>query len=297
MFEKVAPIPFRALAAGTALLLGPLTLGAFAGGSAGASTAEQTAPQPAAVASVEAGVSARQAPGPIHAGNTFGWYGRGGLIYDETFVGPLNRKRWKVEGPGLVQNQHGMLTLNTANRGTVSARMTIPGRAYGRWEVRLRQRQYGNKHTPYRVLTELVPVTDEGEGCGEQNIALNKFTMGGKKVNFYIRTRPDRLYQASYKRGLGQDQWHTYAVEVTPKRISWFVDSKVIRTETRRAALSGRKFQVRFTMQAVKGKRMNKARMQMDWLRYWDLGAPNKKSTKAPRPTETTYTKACTGRP
>lgn len=233
------------------------------------------------------------APGPIHAGNTFGWYGHGGLVYDETFVGPLNRKRWHVEGPGKVRNQHGMLTLNTAGRGTVSAQMTIPGRAYGRWETRLRQRQYGNKHTPYRVLTELVPVTSEGEGCGEQNIALNKFTMGGKVVTGYVRSRPANLFQGKVTRGLGQDQWHVYAVEVTKKRISWFVDSKVIYSETRPAALTGRKFQVRFTMEAVAGKKMNRARMQMDWLRYWTLQAKNERSTKAPKAKQTTYTQSC----
>ena len=180
-------------------------------------------------------------------------------------------------------------------RARVSATLERPGRAYGRWEVRLRQRQYGHGFTPYRVLTELVPATEEGEGCGEQNIALNRFKMGGHAVNFYIRTRPDNLFQALTPRGLGQDQWHTYAVEVTPKRISWFVDSPVIRTERRPEALSGRKFQVRFTMQAVKGKRMNKARMQMDWLRYWTLQAKNERSTKAPATTRSTYTLACTG--
>jgi hypothetical protein len=280
MFARTATLPRRALAAGSAALM-TLTL------AAGAAQAGQ--------AETPAGLAARQAPGPIHAGNTFGWYGHGGLVYDETFVGPLNHKRWHVEGPGAVRTQHGMLTLNTANKGTVSARMTIPGRAYGRWETRLRQRQYGHRFTPYRVITELVPVTRAGEGCGEQNIALNRFKMGGHEVNFYIRSRPDNLYQASHKRGLGQDQWHTYAVEVTRKHISWFVDSHVIRTETRPEALTGRKFQVRFTMQAVKGKRMNKARMQMDWLRYWNLNSPNKRSTKAPEPKKTRYTLACTG--
>jgi hypothetical protein len=280
MFARTATLPRRALAAGSAALM-TLTL------AAGAAHAGQ--------ADTPAGLAAKQAPGPIHAGNTFGWYGHGGLVYDETFVGPLNHKRWHVEGPGAVRTQHGMLTLNTANKGTVSAQMTIPGRAYGRWETRLRQRQYGHRFTPYRVLTELVPVTKAGEGCGEQNIALNRFKMGGHEVNFYIRSRPDNLYQASLKRGLGQDQWHTYAVEVTRKHISWFVDSHVIRTETRPEALTGRKFQVRFTMQAVKGKRMNKARMQMDWLRYWNLNDKSKKSVKAPLPEKTTYTLACTG--
>ena len=175
MFDRTLNHPRRALAAGTAALMA-LSLGALGGGAAQAGPAD-----------TPSGLTAKAAPGPIHAGNTFGWYGHNGLVYDETFVGPLNHKRWRVEGPGAVRTQHGMLTLNTANKGTVSAQMTIPGRAYGRWETRLRQRQYGHKFTPYRVLTELVPVTKEGEGCGEQNIALNKFTMADNKVNFYIR--------------------------------------------------------------------------------------------------------------
>lgn len=234
-------------------------------------------------------------PGPVHAGSTYGWYYDGGLVYDETFVGPL-APRWRVEGRGVVQNQNGMLTLNTAGRGTVSATLERPGQAYGRWETRLRQRQYGRGHARYRVLTELVPVTEEGEGCGEQNIALNRFTMGRNELDVYVRTRPDRLYQSSMRRSFGQDQWHTFAVEVTPRRISWFVDGHVVRTETRSKALSGRTFQVRFTMLAAEGKRMNKARMQMDWLRYWSPRARNARSTAAPRLTRTTYSGSCRSR-
>ena len=48
-------------------------------------------------------------------------------------------------------------------------------------------------------------------------------------------------------------------------------------------------------MEAEKGKRMNKARMQMDWLRYWNLNDKAKKSVKAPLPELTTYTKSCLG--
>ena len=232
------------------------------------------------------------APGPVHAGNTFGWYGNGGLIYDETFVGPL-ASRWKVEGPGVVRNQHGMLTLNTARRGTVSATLERPGQAYGRWETRMRSKVGGRGYADYVVLTELVPVKDTAERCGEQNIALNRYRLGTKALKFYIRTRPDHMYSSQIQRTFGQDQWHTFAVEVTPKRISWFVDGHVITTERRPAALSGVEFQVRFTMQARKGKRMNKARMQMDWLRYWSLKAPNERSTDAPQADHVTYKGAC----
>src|SRR3954465_3770085 len=141
MFHRSSTLPRRALALGTAGLLA-LSLGSLGGGTA------QATPPDAASATV-----ARQAPGPIHAGNTFGWYGHGGLVYDETFVGPLNHKRWHVEGPGAVRTQPGMRTLNAAHRGPVPARMPSPGRAHGRWETRLRQRQYGHRFTPYRVIT------------------------------------------------------------------------------------------------------------------------------------------------
>jgi hypothetical protein len=234
------------------------------------------------------------APGPIHAGNTFGWYGHGGLVWREEFVTPLHL--WHMDGPGIVRIQHGMLTLNTADKGTVSATLDRKGRAYGRWETRMRSRVYGHGHAQYRVTAELVPVTRAGEGCGEQNIGFTKYKPLSHEVNFYIRSRPAHLYQAHERRGLGQDQWHTFAVEVTHQRISWFVDSHVVATERKPAALSGRKFHVRFTMEAQKGKVMNRARMQMDWLRYWTLAAPNKRSTKAPAPQATTYSLACTGK-
>ena len=157
MFDRSSTLPRRALAAGTAGLMA-LSLGSLGGGSAQAQR-----PGPAA------GTTAREAPGPIHAGNTFGWYGHGGLIDDETFVGPLAKRR-HVEGQGAVRNEHGMLTLKTANKGPSASHDTI---------ARPRLRPLGGpppaasvrkKKKPYRVLTELVPVTNAGEGCGEQNL-------------------------------------------------------------------------------------------------------------------------------
>ncbi len=92
---------------------------------------------------------------------------------------------------------------------------------------------------------------------------------------------------------LGKDEWHTYAVEVKPKRISWFVDAHVIHSERRRAALSGVALTPRFTMQAVPGEKMNPSRMQMDWLRHWSTKTPNTKSVVAPRTERGTYADAC----
>jgi hypothetical protein len=94
------------------------------------------------------------APGPIHAGNTFGWYRNPLTRYE--FIG-RKAPYWRVHGRGVVRTQHGMLTLNTARRGSVSATLARRGHAYGRWEIRLRSRRYANDHTNFKVVTELIP--------------------------------------------------------------------------------------------------------------------------------------------
>ena len=247
----------------------------------------------ALVATLAAPASAHPAPGPVHAGSVYGW---GKAPVDYRFVGPLKHSQWHVKGPGAVRNQHGMLTLNTAKRGTVSATQVTKGHDVGRWEIRLRSRQYGHGHQNYRVLTELVPAGKRPEHCGANNIALEAYTPNKTMVSHYIRTRPDNRYIMRKGLGLHNDQWHTFAVEVTHKRISWFVDAHVVSTEERKDALSGVPFAVRFTMQAEDGKRMNQSRMQMDWLRYWSLRKPNQRSTAAPHPALGTYKDTCAAR-
>ena len=231
-----------------------------------------------------------QPPGPVHAGSEYGW-GKPQANYK--FVGPLKKSQWRTHGPGNVRNQHGMLTLNTAGHGTVSAKQVTKGHAVGRWEIRLRSRQYGSGHHDYKVMTELVPAGDRKQHCGAKNVALESYAPHHHSATHYIRSRPDHRYVSHQRLGLHDDQWHTFAVEVTHKRISWFVDAHVISTEKRKAALTGVPFAVKFTMQGVGGARMNQSRMQMDWLRYWTLDRPNKKSTKAPAPKPGTYRGGC----
>ena len=230
-------------------------------------------------------------PGPIHAGNTFGWWQS--LVYREEFHGKMP-KYWKVRGQGVVQHQNGMLTLNTTDSGSVSATLKRKGATTGRWEVRLRSRRYGTGDANFRVLTELVPAKPDAYHCGAQNIALNDYLIGRKTAQFHIRTLPDNQFRGHVgKMDLGKDEWHTYAVEVKPKRISWFVDAHVIHSERRRAALSGVALTPRFTMQAVPGEKMNPSRMQMDWMRHWSTKTPNTKSVVAPKTERGTYADAC----
>jgi len=200
---------------------------------------------------------------------------------------------WHAQGPGVVRTQHGMLTLNTARRGTVTATLAKPGHSTGRWEIRLRSKRYESRYANYRVVTELIPGGNRAQHCGARDVALESYRLGSNTATFYIHTLPDNSFLAKKARNLANDRWHTWAVEVTAKHIAWFVDAHVVRTERRSAALSGVPFTMRFAMKAVAGKRMNQSRMQMDWMRYWPANTPNTRSIAAPRTERTTYQAAC----
>lgn len=232
------------------------------------------------------------APGPIHAGNTFGWY-----QYDtlrQEFVGP-KPGFWKKSGRGVVRTQNGMLTLMTTRKGSVSAKLDLPGKTYGRWEIRMRARRMGTTQGghDYKVVTELVPGGTRDQHCGGRDIGLENFTIGTNTVKSYIHTLPGNSFRGFKGRHLKNDRWHTYAVEVAKDHISWFVDAHVVHTERRAAALDPVPRQLRFELRAKDGRAMHPARMQMDWMRYWSMRAPNERSVKAPRFELSSFPAAC----
>ena len=234
-------------------------------------------------------------PGPIHAGNTYGWWNRGVAWREEfetPYTGPMG-PQWQASGPGQVWHQNGMLTLNATSQGSVSATLAGPGAEAGRWETRLRSRQYGRGNARYRVRAELVPAAGSEENCGARNVAMTSYTPNGKAANVYARTLPSTAYRAANPMDLGRDQWHTYAVEVTRERVSWFIDAHVVFTESRDVLLSGVPLTVRFTMEAKADRQMNISRMQMDWVRHWSLEAPNTLPVDAPPTRVGTFGKAC----
>jgi len=231
-----------------------------------------------------------QPPGPVNAGNTYKW---GDMATRYEWEGGFDRQDWRVSGRGLVREQHGMLTLNTAGRGSVSATERTRGHAVGRWETRLRSAQFGTGHHSYRVLTELVPAGSRAQRCGARNVALESYTPRRRQATHYVRSTPNHAYVTHRRIALHDNQWHTFAVEVTHNRISWFVDAHVVSTEKRRDALTGTPFAVRFTMKGVGHQRMNRSRMQMDWLRYWTLKRPDARPTAAHRLHRTSYHHAC----
>ena len=225
---------------------------------------------------------------PTNAAKVFRW---GFAAWEDEFIKPLS-KQWRTSHAKRVRNQVGMLTLDASRRsGTVWATVPGHGKRYGRWEARVRSEQNGSGGQKYRVLWELIP--SGGYACGSRNLEISSYRVGDSRARMQIRTPKGSTFGASKRRNLRDNIWHTYAVEVTRTHISWFVDTMVVRTERRDAALTGTEFQMRFRLAAVKGKRMNPTRMQMDWVRYYTLARPNAKSIKAPRTSRGSFDTAC----
>lgn len=227
-------------------------------------------------------------PRPTNAGKIFRW---GHAETHDEFHGPTS-SQWQLSNPVQIRNQHGMLTLNgTESSGTLTATFTGAGRQYGRWEARIRAKQYTTRYTPYTVVWELVP--QGPEQCGARNIVVSEYTIGQNVASLHLRNVPDVDFTDSAVLRLDNQEFHTYAVEVTPDHISWFIDTLVVMTERRDAARSAMTFDMRFRLVAPPGARMNSGRMQMDWARYYTLKRRNAQSIEAPQATRTTYDAAC----
>lgn len=225
---------------------------------------------------------------PTNAAKVFRW----GLEdwRQEFEVGRLG-SHWRSNHRHLVGQQYGMLTID-ADPGTGDIRVWPDNQSarYGRWEARVRAVELSTGARKYRFIWELVPTGDYH--CGASSIVLASYKPGAERAVGAVRTRPDNQFTFSRQRDLRSRAWHTYAVEVTRDHISWFVDTRVIHTERRPAALSGVTFRPRFRLEGAKAG-MNRSRMQMDWVRYYTLKRPNAHSIAAPQMQRKTYRRAC----
>jgi glycosyl hydrolase family 16 len=229
-------------------------------------------------------------PNPTNAAKIFRW---GNKQWGDEFVTPL-QSMWRPSRPAMVRDQHGMLTLDAPAGAPKNVIVTLlnHNRQYGRWEARVRSRQYGTSGTPYTLYWELVPRTG-GYHCEAHNLMLATYPLGTNTATMHLRKLPDTDFSAGVNTPLSDNEFHTYAVEVTRDHVSWFVDTKVIRTERRAAALSAENYAMRFRLMGQPGAQMRQGRMQMDWARYYTLERPNAKSIEAPQLTQGTYAGAC----
>ena len=220
-------------------------------------------------------------PNPTNAAKIFQW---GNKEWGDEFVTP-RQAMWKVGRPAMVRDQHGMLTLDAPRATGVNVIATLTGhdRQYGRWEARVRSRQYGTGGTPYTAVLGAGADAPAAPTAARATWCSAATPLGSNTTTMHARNLPNADFTASRTTPLSNNEFHTFAVEMTPDHISWFVDTKVLRTERRPEAMRAVNYAVRFRLQSVPGALMRQGRMQMDWVRYYSLARKNAKSIEAPQ--------------
>jgi len=227
---------------------------------------------------------------PTNAGKVFRW---GHEAWRQEFeVGHLG-SHWKSNHRRAVGQQMGMLTIRAGRHsGTIKVWPDNQAARVGRWEARIRPYERSRSGARYQFTWELVPAHGD-DRCGANAIVLARYKPGDRRVTGSVRTLPTTSFTYSRARDLRNRAWHTYAVEITKHHISWFVDTRVVRTETRPAALSGVKYRPQLVMQAKHGARMRPSWLQADWVRYYTLQRHNARSIKAPKMHKAAYLHGC----
>lgn len=267
--ERLGPLR-RLTGAAAALALG-LTLGA--GVPTGSARADHGADSPL--------------PGKEFAAYDYGWYP---IRFMDHFNAPLAR-HWRVFGDGTAGTQRGMFTLHNRRTGSVGVKLKGRGNDRGRWEVRLRAKYVDTGHAPVTAVVAMVPAGWRPQHCGARDIGLASYSPRGDHVDFYARDGARQWTGAKTGLDLSDDYWHTFAVEVRPRRIIWFVDAHPVRSVPREA-YTGVPLSMRIALEGSEGPH-NLARLQIDTVRGFSLKSPNDRRPGAPRAQVGAYPAAC----
>jgi len=230
-------------------------------------------------------------PGPVNAGNTFGWFPTTWYDNWETHDGfrPYKARHrlprpWRgySNGSGLAYVQFAQMTLdssdskrpgnfNKPSTGSVKVVRNGRGSRYGRWEIRLRAPVFNRLGAAYDVRAELVPRRPALRGNGQHNIGLARFTAGGRSVQVYARNDGLQWQHTKRKMNLGRAKWHTYAVEITRKRISWYIDAHAVAKTRTPRAFTRMRYTPAVTLAGIPGRPMARTKASYDWLRYFKI--------------------------
>lgn len=183
------------------------------------------------------------------------------------------------DGTGRAAKHNGGLMLDSqrdysgpGDRGTTAVTLHGNPMAYGRWEAKMRLKSTESNARDYHAVIELVPSRARDYKCGAQNITVADVPVGGSTVGVGVKTLSrDRQWTRTVRFEVGTTAT-AFAVEVTKRHISWFVNGRVIGTVQSRAAVSDVPMTLRLSL--VGGgpdQEMNKTQFISDWQRGFSL--------------------------
>ncbi|WP_246861481.1 hypothetical protein [Nocardioides sp. SYSU D00065] len=261
-------------------------------------------------ARTRAATLARRAPHQSTAAGTLRWgvqrydfdWEHGESLTDRAVIGTRRRGSWTdvSTGTGRVMLRNGAMQLSSNSEGagragslgSLSATLGGNAQSHGRWETRLMPMVFRGGTTDYVVRAELVPVADVATGCEARAITLYEARPQADGITIGARSSSGAAWQRTLPDVRVRNAFHALAVEVTPKRLTWFLDGRPIGRVTDPAAISGEPLTVRLSMQASGTEPMKTTRTLVDWVRAYPSGT-GRPTRGGPRLTAGTHAVTC----
>lgn len=145
----------------------------------------------------------------------------------------------------------------------------------GRWELRERIRQYpqydGSETTPFTFVAELIPDDPAAYDCGRHNITIARATVGGSSIIVGANAGTVTWNRTLNGYGRAEREGRLYAVQITGRRITWFINGRAVASLAASAAIPKVPMTVRMRVLGQGGKEMKKSHVLIDWVRNYDL--------------------------
>lgn len=175
-------------------------------------------------------------------------------------------------------------SVNAPDRGTTTLELEGKPAMRGRWELRERIHFYPTRDAPggdhYTFVVELIPEDPALYDCGRRNITIARAEVGGSSVRIQANAG-NKAWSKSvggYGRGDGEDRF--YGIQITKKRITWFVNGKVVGSLRSAAAVPKVPMTVRMKLVGKGNTEMKKSDVRIDWVRSFDLSKGKKTPTR-----------------
>lgn len=157
--------------------------------------------------------------------------------------------------------------------------------AFGRWEVRMRVDEQG-VGSAYHPVVALIPAgVPYAGGAGDLDFAESD--AGSGRAYVFVHYPPNKQDYASVPVDLAD--WHTYAIEVAPDHVSWFVDGAVAMTDTNPAAITGVDWTTNIQLDAYHPSGLAPSNLQVDYLRFYPLPSSGVPTVPGPAPSAGAY--------
>ncbi len=216
--------------------------------------------------------------GTATAADTFAWGTPTGV---EDFDGSLSN--WGVyDGPGHAGNGRrspsatsvsgGILTINgDANGATGGMAWRLGNTQYGRWEARVKSPV---ADPTYHAVMLLWPDAENWPVGGEVDV-METSDETRQKADFFLHYGKED-HQLHGEKVIDATQWHNWAVEWTPTRISGYVDGVAWFSTTRTDALPPGPMHLALQLDWFPGSgsaAVQQSEMQVDWVRYYPVAS------------------------